>query len=186
MKALVINNGTKRIEQIKNLLSGHYVDFLNMNDLKIGIEKNYDLVVLTGGHGARSNTKTRFYDKELEFIKNSNKPIFGICKGMQLICRAFGSKITYLGGERVRGVFDLKLNKKTFGVNNLKVFESHLLAVTQLGEDLDELAKSKVGIEIIKHRNKPIIGVQFHPEADGEFGTNGRIVFDNFMKIIQQ
>lgn len=85
MKVLLIDNNTRRIDHLKQMLMSFDVKIVSFKDIKPKIENNFDLIVLSGGHGARSNTKLKVFEKELELIRSTNKPIFGICKGMQLI-----------------------------------------------------------------------------------------------------
>jgi GMP synthase (glutamine-hydrolysing) len=62
------------------------------------------------------------------------------------------------------------------------VWESHNDEVAKLPRVFEILAESNsCQIQAMKHRNKPIYGLQFHPEVEHtEFGEK---IFNNFVKI---
>ncbi|MEI6144754.1 MAG: gamma-glutamyl-gamma-aminobutyrate hydrolase family protein, partial [Candidatus Berkelbacteria bacterium] len=68
-------------------------------------------------------------------------------------------------------------------ISNLKVYESHRWIVKKVGEDLLALAKSEDGIEVIKHKNRLIYGVQFHPEMLAD-DTCDQTIIKNFLTLI--
>lgn len=185
MKILLIDNGTRRIEQIMHLLKGAKTDLVNPRDLSRDSFDGYNLVFISGGRMATAFTSSDTFKTEVDLIKNSSTPIFGVCLGFQLIAQAYGAKFKKLEPQR-RGIVKVKIDNTTLtnGLKLLKVFESHKWAVENVSKPLDVLARSEDGIEIVKHRDYPICGVQFHPEADIEMDTNGRVIFDNFMSTI--
>lgn len=73
-------------------------------------------------------------------------------------------------GKLHQGFFDIKATNKgqrRLPKNRLKQFESHRWAVTNMHKDFEVLAESNTGIEVIKHKSKPIFATQFHPEVGG-------------------
>lgn len=152
-----------------------------------------DLLVLPGGQDISSHIygkRPSFYnsnpDLMKEFFMQNNlqqyiekgTPIFGICLGMQQLNVHFGGKLlqniphpvsTKSRGEEVHSlIFDPRYqhlrsdHKKKYEVNSL-----HHQAVDDeyVPECLEVVAKANDDIiEIIKHRELPIWGVQYHPE----------------------
>ncbi len=121
----------------------------------------------------------------LEKYEKANKPILGICRGIQIINVYFdGSLIqdlpSYFQANKKNGLEHRYLNKKDslheLVINqdsflyplygNKGIFNSaHHQAIDKLGKGLIVQAKATDGvIEAVKHRSKPIWGVQFHPE----------------------
>lgn len=108
----------------------------------------------------------------------AQRPILGICRGMQLINVALGGTLIQDLPPQTR-VFhscsgrDLVHPLRTapdsiiaalYG-SHLQVNSSHHQAVDAIGEGLIPTAWSESGIvEVLEHRELPILGVQFHPE----------------------
>jgi GMP synthase-like glutamine amidotransferase len=110
--------------------------------------KNYDKVILSG-----TTLKNMAFSKDLkefEWVKSFNKPILGICAGMQIIGLLYGSTL-----EKCQelGLFSSKF----------AAYELHNFSIKP-SEDFEVLAKSKC-VQAIKHKEKKIYGVLFHPEV---------------------
>jgi putative glutamine amidotransferase len=126
-----------------------------------------------------------FEMKLIEKALQQNKPILGICRGLQLINVYFrGSLIFDL--EEIRNVnhrkispaedrkhmmnvFDGTLLKEILQEDSVEVNSSHHQAIDRLGEGLMTSAKSPDGvIEAIEYADKTnknfMVAVQYHPE----------------------
>lgn len=111
------------------------------------------------------------------------KPVVGICLGHQLICLALGCKIEKLkfghhGANHP--VKDLRTGKLYITSQN------HNYIATNLGEDLVPwfVNINDNTLEGIIHKTKPVMSVQFHPEAcPGPIDSN--YIFDEFLKTIE-
>lgn len=124
------------------------------------------------------DTVKYFYDK---------KPILGICLGHQSIGAAFGAKVSYtkmlFHGKQSRihhdeaGIFQ--------GIpNDIMVARYHSLAVMEdtLPEKLLVTARTEDGeIMAMRHKNYPVVGMQFHPESI--FTEHGKKMIENFIKM---
>lgn len=117
-----------------------------------------------------------FYDK---------KPLLGICLGHQCIGEALGGKVSY-----AKELFHGKQSKIEHeassiftGINSpIKVARYHSLAVQldDLPECLKVLASTKDGeIMAMKHREYPVVGLQFHPESI--YTEHGKRLIENFV-----
>lgn len=115
-----------------------------------------------------------------EFTKK-NKPIFGICRGMQLLNVVFGGTLhsdissLYVENPQTRTVWPsrkVEIQSRSLLCTVLKaryIFTNalHDQAIDQLGKDLEVVAREKDGIiQAIESKDpyKRIIGVQWHPE----------------------
>mgnify|MGYP001604873127 CR=1 FL=1 len=140
-------------------------------------------IILTGGDHW---VNLRKFSEEVKLIRNPIAPILGICYGMQLIAKSFGSKLKVL--EKLnKGNTDINIlirGNLFFNVSNkIKVFEYRQYAVNKAGKDLMILATSDYGIEAIKHNKLPVYGVQFHPEVSFQNEKIGREILKNFLNI---
>ena len=112
-----------------------------------------------------------------EYI-HSGKPILGICRGQQVLNIYFGGNLVqHLPGSEYHTSgkdFDLvhttcamegSLLQQLYG-NTFPVNSSHHQAIDRLGDGLvvTQLCTRDNIIEGIRHKNLPILGVQWHPE----------------------
>ncbi len=167
MKTLIINNHSKYIDELIFYFPNSFV--INKEDLNTNIDlNNFNLIVLSGGSKVPTVLKhPEKYKDEIKIIKNINLPIIGICLGSEIITKAFEGELKELS-RNYKGIINLNiLNsdlEKTLGAKNIQVMEGHHIGIKTLPKDFISFAESEHGIEIFKHKNKPIIGLQFHPE----------------------
>ena len=123
-----------------------------------------------------------------DIIKNIDVPILGICLGHQIIANVFGGETTSAEIESYAQI-DLNIEKQV-GIfegigDSLKVWASHKDEVITLPDDFEILASSsKCAIESMKHKDKDIYGIQFHPEV--QHTPRGGEIFENFYKLCKE
>lgn len=109
-------------------------------------------------------------------------PIFGICLGHQCIAHAFGGS-TYKLKFGHRGsnhpVYDSVKNKVIITTQN------HGFAVDKIPKEFisTHYELNDDSNEGIKHKNKPIFSVQYHPEA-APGPEDSKYLFDEFVKML--
>jgi GMP synthase (glutamine-hydrolysing) len=185
MKILLVNNETKYLRNIKFSLKNHEVHTIKYTQIPKDTSM-FDAIILSGGYKFNVLNHEKDYSKELKLIRTTKKPIFGICLGFELICRAYNERLEKLRVKEER-IIELKIRRKDKIFENiikLKVFENHRWHV-KTTKNLVALASSKDGIEIVKHKSKIIYGVQFHPEKCHD-KTQGYTILNNFISIIQK
>ncbi len=132
--------------------------------------KPYNLIVLSGGsHMPTVLHHPEHYAKEMELIKTSSIPLLGICLGAEIIATAFGSTLKKLEHKHIGHVsltIDDDTLKKDLDAKEVNFFEAHGIGIAKLPDCLIACAHSDHGIEIYRHAQKSIIGLQFHPEID--------------------
>jgi GMP synthase (glutamine-hydrolysing) len=124
-----------------------------------------------------------------EILNKADCPILGICAGHQIMARHFGGeakpsdkpefgKIEFVLTKNDNQLFKDVPDKST-------VWESHNDEVTKLPKDFEKLGESEnCNIQAMRHKNKPLFGLQFHPEVEHtEFGEK---IFKNFVKICEK
>lgn len=187
MNVLVVDNGSSYLDKLLNLFGNAKTEVVQFNSMPE--EKDfYDLVVLSGGHVFDLEENKKLYEAEIRLIQNSRMPILGICLGSEIIVKAFGGEVRSLD-HLEKGVMSVNVIKDDLLFKNIKplfeVYENHRKVIDKLPECLELLAESVDGIEIFKHRDRFIYGIQFHPEMFKEIGVNSVLV-DNLLGLIRK
>jgi anthranilate/para-aminobenzoate synthase component II len=175
MRILLVDNGSIHSQKIIDSLTGNEVEVLKYAPGVIFNDADKDLIILSGGGGEGHEIDDKhtddelFYDDQMKFVIKTKKPILGICMGFEVIATAFGAKVENVNAyfEQFRPVHLLESGAKLFGQKELSQFEAHHVGIRHLSHPLAALAFSANGIEIIKHKTKPILATQFHPEVPG-------------------
>jgi putative glutamine amidotransferase len=178
---LVIPNlqSTGDIEMYLNVIDG--IIFTGGEDVSAHYFGEEPVKEITEVSRDRDMTEMALFEKAYE----KGIPIFGICRGMQLINIALGGNIYQDIYTQVPGVHghscEISLQEgyhsinitrnsivyEIFGKEKLLVNSLHHQALKNLGKDLKITAKAPDGIiEAIESTNeKFILGLQFHPET---------------------
>lgn len=175
MKILLINNHTDYLHNVERALAGHQVE---VQVYEPGLDFHYedkDLIVLSGGGGEGYELKDKrhgklWYEDEMSFVLACDKPIFGICMGFEVISAAFGSKVEHVGRlvKGFRQTTPTPKGQEHVKKDKLRQFEYHRYAIKDVSpKQFEVLAHSSTGIEMIRHRRRPIFATQFHPEITG-------------------
>lgn len=100
--------------------------------------------------------------KHFSWLKDFNKPILGICGGMQVIQLIHSGK---LRKKQEIGFYKENFTKSFLGISKgeHQVYHLHNNYVT-LTKDFSQFNKGSLP-QAIKHDHKPIFGVLFHPEV---------------------
>lgn len=117
-------------------------------------------------------------------IYKIEKPILGICYGLQIIARQFGGRIEH-GNKREYGQASISIKKDNLWLNiknHSTVWMSHYDQVTELPDGFVSIASTKTCKNAaVKHKKLPIFGLQFHPEVvHTEYGSE---IIKNFLKF---
>lgn len=168
LRILIINHRSKTGPlQLKRILGGTSTKVVDYESLNFPTDDSgIDMVIVCGGNTYPVNQNKERLSKEMEFIRKTEKPVLGICYGFQVIAEVFGGELSKLATQRKQVVEIKKVKDDPIfaEIFNLEVWENHKYAVTSVGDELEILATSSDGVEIIKHKSKPIYGFQFHPE----------------------
>lgn len=125
----------------------------------------------------------------VELIRTApvNLPILGVCLGHQCMGVAFGGKIVRCEPMHGMASWVEHDGEGLFSQcpSPMKVGRYHSLAIdrTSVPEELIVTARTREGtIMGVRHRTRPVFGVQFHPESVlTEYGTS---IAKNFEKVV--
>ncbi|AIY90590.1 GMP synthase subunit A [Geoglobus acetivorans] len=145
-------------------------------------EIDADGLVIGGGPSMEKSGRSADYVRELDI------PILGICLGHQIIANVFGGRVDRgdVGGYAENEVSIIEEDELFIGFpEKIRVWESHMDEVKVLPENFELLATSSIcEIEAMKHKRRPVYGVQWHPEVyHSEYGEE---LYSNFIEICKR
>lgn len=159
----VVRNDELSIEEIKDLDPSH--------------------IILSPGPGYPLNAGVC---EEVVLKLGGEIPILGVCLGHQAICEALGGKISH-AKKLMHGkssIVNISTDCKIFeGLNKIeRVARYHSLIAVNLPDCLSVTAEDDNGeIMAVAHKEKPIYGLQFHPESI--LTDSGEKMMRNFLEI---
>jgi GMP synthase (glutamine-hydrolysing) len=180
----IIDNGSRYIRELLNFLERREYDFRLYPPYPEILESlEADIILLTGASYLR---KYRYFLGEKRLILNGRVPILGICFGHQVIGAAFGGKILKME-KKQEGKEEIWIKKDEDILKGLKnpffAFENHYFEIN-LPDGFELLASSKgCEIEVMKHVNRDIYGVQFHLEIEKYDASR---ILHNFLKMYDE
>lgn len=177
-KILIVDNGSRYLAQLEGVCQGNLDKVVSPSEIQVEKAEKYGLIILSGGHVHSVLTSEKYYSKELQLLKRAKVPIIGICLGFQLMAHCYGMPLHKINRQEhtFLEIHPTSVGKDIIGVGPFKVYENHHWVISKTPEEFHVLATSKDGIEVIMHTSLPLLGVQFHPEMDGQEGNGGDII----------
>ncbi len=137
-----------------------------------------------------SGKKRNLLDDEKDFILTYDKPLLGICFGHELIGIAFGFKIGKCEPEeghlelKFHEPFSLFPNRKNINVEMVHKRQIIYNPRFELFFDIFS-SNDNCKVQVIKHKDRPIYGVQFHPETTHFMAQkDGHDLLHNFFGVV--
>jgi GMP synthase (glutamine-hydrolysing) len=185
LKILVINNYGQFCHLIHRAVRDLDMDskvIPNTTSIEDILAEDPDGIILSGGPSMERVGLCS------EYVENLDIPILGICLGHQLIAKTFGGAV---GSGESGGYADIDVEiieedelLKGLGPNT-SVWASHADEVLSMPEGFIQLARSDLcEIEAMKHPERPIYGVQWHPEV--AHSEKGEDLLINFLEICEK
>ncbi len=139
-------------------------------------------IVLSNGPGDPSLLADAH--RTIRELASRNYPLFGICLGNQLLAHAFGGTTFKLKFGH-RGANHAVLNKITGKTAITTQNHGYAVSESALPGDFEatHIHVNDRTIEGIRHVSKPIMAVQFHPEASPG-PQDSKYLFDDFIKML--
>ena len=181
MRILVINNFGQFNHLIKRSIREEVeTDLVSNQTPPTAIRANG--LILGGGPSLEMSGRSADYLRELDL------PILGICLGLQLIGATFGGKVApgTIGGYAEVDVEVIKEDDILKGLpRTFKTWASHADQIVKLPTSFEILARSRIcEIEAIRHIERPLYGVQWHPEVVQT--EHGLELLKNFIEVCRK
>ena len=161
---------------------GFEASTIDMEALKGCGFNQYEGVIISGSPILLTQTDYTEYLGWFNFIQSIDIPVLGICFGHQIVGLEFGARVFRGPEQRLNQAVEIVERDSLFrGMEkSLIIREDHCEGIT-LPSNFDLLAKSNYyEVEAMKHKQKNIFGLQFHPEVSGEVGKR---ILDNFLEL---
>jgi len=187
-------------DEIRDAISHDWVTFLEQIDfMPILIPNNlgdvnsflkdvkFDGFILSGGDNKGDNPlRDNTEDKIIKFGIQNKIPIFGVCRGMQVLNEHFeGNTEKNQNDSHVGNMHLLELNEdytKILGAPSITVnsFHHNIIKEKNLSKEFGSFAVTKDDntIEGFHHKSLPIVGVMWHPER--EIKEHDKVLLKNF------
>lgn len=194
-KILLIDNysrglPTDRITRIETIINNCLAEVelktIHFAQFKKEMVEDYIGVILSG---SELNVSSFYYDErlrkkfkpQLELIQGNNKtPILALCFGFHLVAYAFGTQISRMRLLGLDGRIIFILLEETDELitqKNIPVNVHHLDFVSpndcKVQKNFNIISKSRTKgyrmVQYMKHKEKPIFALQFHPETHNAY-----------------
>jgi len=154
-------------------------------------------IVLSGQGTPWNNYNQADLTRVYGVLRRTQRPMLGICGGHQLLALAFGGKVGpihrlrpgpgYTGCVREYGWLSVKVTSHDAlykGSAKTTVWLNHCDEVKILPAAFEqEITDGRGSNQAIKHRSRPIYGVQFHPEIGNAQHPYGEQLLHRFLSL---
>jgi GMP synthase (glutamine-hydrolysing) len=187
-RKLSFNKLVARVREAGGEVSTADQENLSSSDPSI-LTSSCDGIILSGTEALLTRTADRKqFENLFEFLPRVDVPILGICGGHQALAIAYGGEVAK-SGRHIEAFRTVELEDKDHLLAGLtakiRVMQSHYEEVKRLPPKFVRIAKSKdTKIEAMKHEEKLVYGVQFHPERWNEENQAGKRILENFIERI--
>jgi putative glutamine amidotransferase len=159
--------------------TGFIQKFLSKNQVSGILFTGGNSLVKYGGNAPERDQVEYFL---LDWAIKNNKPLLGVCRGMQVIQDYFDNDLQYVSGH-VNTKHLLKIHEEHKLTNILRklnrVNAFHDLGSKQVTGDIVATASSNDGVVMaIEHKKHPIYGIMWHSEREKPFDKIEKEIFN--------
>lgn len=183
-KVCIVDCGTEWMSEIKNYVENSKFEYevVNYKFANTSDFRGYSGVIITGAPIILTKLDIKDYLKNFKYVLNINIPILGICLGHQVIGLLHGANISKgVIIDKMERIEIVHYNSLFKDIKSNSQFREEHSEYIDLPNNFVLLARSaSCGNEAMKHKNKNVFGVQFHPEVSG---IAGELLLRNFFDI---
>lgn len=180
---LIVDCGSEKVPHFESWATGKVafqtVDWKKIEERQLQEAKG---IIISGAPILLSLIDPKPYLDAFEWVKSVDKPILGVCFGHQIIAMHHQASIYMISEDRDLRKIEVLSSDLLFEKLGQDIWmqEDHCEAV-DLAPDFDHIARSSAcDIEGVRHKTKPMWGVQFHPEVNSPQGIQ---LLNNFLSF---
>ena len=180
---IVVDFGSQYTQLIVRRLRelGYYARLYNPDQLKD--HPTPKGIILSGGPNSVSDPDAP--DVDLDYLKQLDVPVLGICYGMQLLNKKHGGTVEP-GTTREYGPATLSPENGSDLFKGLsessQIWMSHSDTCTQLPDGAKIIGRNEDDVPVAIQLSDKFYGIQFHPEVT--HSHEGRSVLENFLEMV--
>jgi GMP synthase (glutamine-hydrolysing) len=180
---LIVDCGSKKTPYIEEAVD-LYVDYKTIGffDLKKEACEGIQGMIISGAPILVTEVNMKTYMDQIQFLKDVSFPILGICFGHQILGIIHGSFASRQKEDRDWQTIETIEDSPLFDrlPTEFEMMEDHCESIS-VPKDFKLIACSDACVnEAMMHIEKPMFGVQFHPEVSGNLGF---VLIENFVNI---
>lgn len=183
---LIIDCGSSKTPFIESCVDEFEdVEIVDMYDFDYSYTKHCEGIIISGAPILLTEKDPAPYLALFSWLKETDKPVLGICFGHQILGLTFGALASRIREDRdwqtIEVIADCPLFDKL--PSEIELMEDHCEAISIPANFIHTAVSDACVNEAMMHQSKQLFGIQFHPEVSG---NHGRIIIENFVHICQQ
>jgi len=185
-KVVIVSCGSSKVPIIGAMLEdlGAVPQVISPSQLATIVSNLPAAIILSGNPELIRDTGTKFLT-DFEVLRTLTLPILGICFGHQVLGMLYGAEVTNGKEDRdLRRMEILQTEPLFTGLSNEDEFQADRTEeITLPGDFIHVATSSHCCNEAMMHRERPMYGVQFHPESSG---SAGKKLIENFLSLTEE
>ena len=185
-RVVIVDCGSSKVPIISTTLEdlGAVPQVISPHQLEATVADLPAAIILSGNPALIRDTGKEFL-ADFEVLQTLTLPILGICFGHQVLGMLYDATVTIGKEDRdLRRMEILQTDPLFTGLSSDDGFqEDHTEEITLPGDFIHVATSSHCFNEAMMHRERPIYGVQFHPESSG---SAGKALIANFLSVAEQ
>jgi GMP synthase (glutamine-hydrolysing) len=183
---LIIDCGSQKTVYIEQCVD-EFMDFETVSFHSLTTEhlENKKGIIFSGAPLLITEIDMKPYVQKVEWLKTIETPVLGICFGHQLLGITFGAFGSRMKEDRDWQTIEFFEECALFNKlpTEVEMMEDHCESIS-IPPNFELIGSSDSCVnEAMKHKSKPLFGVQFHPEVSG---NHGRVLFENFIQLCEK
>jgi GMP synthase (glutamine-hydrolysing) len=182
----ILDCGSSKVLAIESMVD-QFLDYKTIPFLDFKLEDHSNLIgiIISGAPLLITEMDLTPYREKSKWILNIELPVLGICFGHQIIGLQYGAFASMIREDRGWQEIEFLIKDPIFDrmPTVTEMMEDHCEAIS-IPANFNLFASSDSCVnEAMKHKEKNLYGVQFHPEVSGNMGS---VLIENFIKICEK
>ncbi|MDX1447238.1 type 1 glutamine amidotransferase [Lishizhenia sp.] len=183
---LIVNCGSNKVPYLEDIVNDH-MDYTTVSMYDVGKTdlSEFKGIIISGAPILISQVNPDPYLEAFSFVKEIEIPVLGVCFGHQILGMEFGAFPALEKEDRdwqTISFYEESPLLKSIPKDTL-MMEDHTESIS-IPPGFKLLGGSDLCVnEAMEHRERPLYGVQFHPEVSGNMGAR---LIENFVNICRE